>query len=154
NPDNDQWTITSFAAGATCTITITTTVANALDDGVVLLNSADTADDAADTSSAGAVSIVQQCAGQTDGTTCDDRDACTTNDACSGQLCVGGAPPNCDDGNACTSDRCDANTGCANTAVLDGTSCDDGNPDTVNDSCHGGMCAGSTRTPTDTPTDT
>src|SRR5262249_21466510 len=33
---------------------------------------------------------------------CNDGSACTTNDTCSGGACVGGPPPNCDDGNVCT----------------------------------------------------
>ncbi len=43
---------------------------------------------------------------------CSDGNACTTGDACSNGTCVGGAPPNCDDGVACTMDSCNASTGC------------------------------------------
>jgi cysteine-rich repeat protein len=52
-----------------------------------------------------------------DGTTCDDADTCTTHDSCQGGLCVGLAIPgcctvdaDCDDGIACTADRCVART--------------------------------------------
>ena len=71
---------------------------------------------------------------------CDDGNACTTNDLCSGGSCVGGAAPDCDDGNVCTDDSCDSGSGCEtanNTA-----SCDDGDPDTINDTCTDGVCAG------------
>ena len=38
---------------------------------------------------------------------CTDGNACTTADACVSGECVGGPPPNCDDGNICTDDTCD-----------------------------------------------
>src|SRR5438132_484689 len=43
---------------------------------------------------------------------CDDGNACTTVDVCSGGRCVGSAPPSCDDGNPCTDDSCNPTTGC------------------------------------------
>jgi hypothetical protein len=48
---------------------------------------------------------------------CDDNDACTADscDTATG-LCVHGAPPSCDDNNPCTDDSCSAATGlCVNT---------------------------------------
>ncbi|HOX41942.1 MAG TPA: hypothetical protein PK668_00005, partial [Myxococcota bacterium] len=46
----------------------------------------------------------------------------------------------CDDGNVCTDDACDAGAGCANTDnTLD---CDDANACTVGDTCQGGGCVG------------
>src|SRR5439155_27076970 len=36
------------------------------------------------------------------GTACDDGNACTLNDTCSGGSCQPGTPKNCDDGNVCT----------------------------------------------------
>ncbi|MCZ6654716.1 MAG: S8 family serine peptidase, partial [Planctomycetota bacterium] len=69
----------------------------------------------------------------TNGTPCSDGNACTTVDACSGGVCVGGAPANCDDGSDCTTDGCDSLTGCTNTPLPLGTPC--GNPtDTI---CNG-----------------
>src|SRR6185436_12843582 len=50
------------------------------------------------------------------GTPCDDGDACTTNDECSGGACAGGPPLDCDDLNACTDDSCSSATGCVNTS--------------------------------------
>jgi alpha-tubulin suppressor-like RCC1 family protein len=46
---------------------------------------------------------------------CNDNSACTT-DACQGGNCQF-APKNCDDGNACTTDGCSATTGCTHTEV-------------------------------------
>ncbi len=79
---------------------------------------------------------------------CDDGDACTAGDTCSGDAagtCVGDQPVDCDDGNGCTVDSCDPATGCINdgTGILD--ACDDGSLCTDNDTCLGdpaGTCAG------------
>jgi hypothetical protein len=102
---------------------------------------------------------------------CDDGDACTENDTCSGGVCagtaitcddgiactvdscVGGACQydasacecdedfDCDDGNVCTNDWCDpAVKECFYTNNTD--SCDDGDACTENDTCSGGVCAG------------
>ncbi len=72
---------------------------------------------------------------------CDDGSVCTTSDSCAGGACVGSAPLNVDDGNGCTDDSCDPDTGAVhanNTA-----SCDDGSVCTTSDSCAGGACVGS-----------
>ncbi|MFQ5592473.1 MAG: hypothetical protein ACE5HE_15050, partial [Phycisphaerae bacterium] len=71
---------------------------------------------------------------------CDDGDACTTEDGCSGGLCLGGTPPDCGDSNPCTDDVCDSALGCVNTPNL--VSCDDGDACTVGDSCSDGICVG------------
>lgn len=71
---------------------------------------------------------------------CDDADACTTGDTCSGGTCQGGAPLVCDDSEVCTDDSCDAGTGCVfanNTAP-----CDDADACTTADTCSGGTCQG------------
>jgi hypothetical protein len=44
------------------------------------------------------------------GMTCDDGDLCTTNDSCQNGTCTG-TPVHVDDGNACTADSCDPNSG-------------------------------------------
>ncbi len=51
---------------------------------------------------------------EADGTACDDRRECTTNDACSGGACVGAPLPAaaCDDGDAGTVDACEEGFGC------------------------------------------
>ena len=51
---------------------------------------------------------------------------------------MGGAPPNCDDGNVCTDDVCYPATGCANNNNT--APCSDGNSCTAPDVCGGGSC--------------
>ena len=52
--------------------------------------------------------------------TCDDYDACTVSDHCSGGACQAGAPRNCDDQNPCTVDICDPAVGCRHEAATGG----------------------------------
>ncbi len=91
----------------------------------------------------------------TAGAPCDDGDPCTVGDACAAQGCVGAAV-DCDDGNPCTTDACVAGT-CEHTKIAlcgvgvacagpAGSSCDDGNKQTVADVCISGVCLGFTRT--------
>jgi hypothetical protein len=72
---------------------------------------------------------------------CSDGDSCTANDYCSKGKCVAGAPVQCDDGNPCTNDVC--NAGACVFSAKSGA-CDDGNACTTNDACVGGFCAGKT----------
>jgi hypothetical protein len=53
---------------------------------------------------------------------CDDGNACTT-DSCNAATGCVYTPISCDDSNACTADSCDPATGCAHAAIV----CDDGN---------------------------
>jgi hypothetical protein len=74
----------------------------------------------------------------TDGTPCDDADACTLGDACAGGVCAWAQSVGCDDGDACSTDACEPATGqCRHEAVV----CDDGNELTY-DACDpsGGPC--------------
>ena len=71
---------------------------------------------------------------------CSDNNACTTNDACGGGSCVGGPPPNCNDGNGCTIDSCNPTLGCVN--ANNTLPCNDGNACTTGDACGGGTCNG------------
>lgn len=57
------------------------------------------------------------------GTSCQDGNACTTNDTCNAGTCVGGAAPNCNDANPCTVDTCLPATGCSNVAGNQGATC-------------------------------
>jgi hypothetical protein len=50
-------------------------------------------------------------------------------------------PTPCDDGNLCTIDACSGSL-CTNGPVPEGTTCDDGDPGTVQDACFGGICSG------------
>ena len=75
-----------------------------------------------------------------DGVECPDGDLCTGSDLCIQGICVG-EPKDCDDGNPCTDDWCDPETGlCEN--VDNAADCDDGDPCTVADECGDGACAG------------
>ena len=73
------------------------------------------------------------------GLSCDDGNACTVGDACSGGVCSG-TPRDCSDNNTCTNDSCDPASGCAS---VDNTGpCDDGNGCTTGDTCADGSCIG------------
>ncbi|HKY35080.1 MAG TPA: carboxypeptidase regulatory-like domain-containing protein, partial [Polyangiaceae bacterium] len=69
------------------------------------------------------------------GVTCEsDNDVCNGISRCDGLgVCVPGAAPPLDDGNPCTTDACDPQTGVSHNPVVAGTSCD-----TDNDVCNGG----------------
>ena len=61
-------------------------------------------------------------------------------DSCSAGACKAGTLTQCADGNACSSDSCDALKGCV---FVDNTEkCSDGNACTSGDSCSGGTCKG------------
>lgn len=79
---------------------------------------------------------------------CNDGNACTTGDHCSGiapGACIGGGTLSCNDGKVCTADSCDPATGCKYTPLASGTACDDGNPCTVATKCDAaGNCGGGT----------
>jgi len=56
----------------------------------------------------------------------------------------------CDDGNPCTTDKCDTKTGaCTSTGVKDGATCDDGNACSDKDTCTKGSCGGEAKKCTD-----
>jgi hypothetical protein len=63
---------------------------------------------------------VAQC---TTDASCNDGNACNGGETCQRGVCTAGTPPNCDDGDPCTIDTCDAATGCQHAAVADPTSC-------------------------------
>lgn len=75
-----------------------------------------------------------------DGKSCDDFDACTTDDACSQGLCVGSGTLTCDDGDDCTLDGCNEFVGCIVDEYLSDTPCDDGDACTDGDTCSFGSC--------------
>ena len=84
-----------------------------------------------------------------DETPCDDGKLCTVNDMCTGGVCAG-TPGNA--GTVCrpAANDCDVEETCTGTDadcppdahVPDKTSCDDGHACTVDDTCTGGVCAG------------
>lgn len=77
------------------------------------------------------------------GGACDaDGSVCTQGDACLAGTCVKGKALACDDGNACTTDGCDAAKGCVTASAANGTPCDDANACTGSDICTAGKCGG------------
>jgi hypothetical protein len=83
-----------------------------------------------------------------DNTSCDDGNASTAGDVCTGGICGGidhclgvtcAAPDQCHGPGTCT----DHGTGaCSYPNATDGTPCDDGDASTTSDVCAGGVCAG------------
>ncbi len=74
-----------------------------------------------------------------DGTPCDDGLLCTTEDQCLLAICVG-TTPLCDDGNDCTADSCEPQSGTCTHIDQSNLPCDDGNGCTNGDQCHDGTC--------------
>jgi hypothetical protein len=79
------------------------------------------------------------------GTGCDNGTVCDGAETCQAGACTAGSTLDCDDGNACTTDTCDAVGGCGHTAIpgcvpctVDAT-CGDGDPCTA-DFCSTGTC--------------
>lgn len=71
------------------------------------------------------------------GSPCNDGDSCSLGDHCEAGTCIG-EPVECNDGNPCTDDLCDGQSGCK---FPDRSgSCDDGDPCTFGDLCGGGKC--------------
>jgi Dictyostelium (slime mold) repeat len=70
---------------------------------------------------------------------CTDSSACTVNERCVSHACVSD-PLTCDDGNPCTTDGCNAATGCTFTPVPNGQSCGDLDPCNGLESCQSGTC--------------
>jgi hypothetical protein len=86
------------------------------------------------------------CAGPgSDGTSCDDHDACTGGDVCQSGTCAGTPVVDgteCDDANTCTApDTCESGT-CIGTPVANGTPCDDDDACSRPDTCQAGTCVG------------
>ena len=71
------------------------------------------------------------------GAPCDDGDACSENDGCTGGVCQGKSL-NCDDSNACTNDSCDSKLGCVHKANT--SPCSDGDACTQSDVCADSKC--------------
>ena len=84
------------------------------------------------------------CSGSTlnDDAACDDGNACTQSDMCSGGACVGTATVDCPSAGPCyEAPTCDLTTGeCKAPVPADGKGCEDGDACTVNDVCSAGAC--------------
>ena len=81
---------------------------------------------------------VEGCVFDTNALPCDDGSACTTGDQCLLGQCFGAVQVACADGNPCTDDFCDPDTGCFYENNSDG--CDDLDACTDVDACAGGAC--------------
>jgi hypothetical protein len=79
-----------------------------------------------------------------DGTSCDDGNACTQVDRCQSGVCVGTHAVVCGASDQChIAGSCDPSTGaCTNPAAPNGTACNDGNACTPSDTCQNGACVG------------
>lgn len=82
------------------------------------------------------------------GATCDDHNACTSDDTCHNGLCAVSTVKDCSHLNTpCSVGACDVTSGaCVALSIHDGEPCDDGQQCTENDVCGGGTCAGTPRT--------
>ena len=67
-----------------------------------------------------------------------DGSVCTVGDKCTAGTCVAGSAMNCNDGNACSDDACDAVLGCTHWA--NAAPCSDGNACTIGDVCNNSAC--------------
>lgn len=77
------------------------------------------------------------------GTSCDDNDPCTMNDACNDKKKCVGELYSCQPGPCDSAAECDGSGGCQATFMAVGSPCDDLNADTVDDTCSAeGVCAG------------
>ncbi|MFO0661250.1 MAG: hypothetical protein U0165_15670 [Polyangiaceae bacterium] len=83
-------------------------------------------------------------ANKSDGTACNDGNACTQSDTCQAGACTGAFQWFVLRLDQChTAGSCDSSTGqCSNPNAPDGQSCNDGNACTQTDSCQSGTCLG------------
>jgi immune inhibitor InhA-like protein len=81
---------------------------------------------------------------KTNGTSCNDGNACTQADTCQAGACTGASPVTCTAADQCHgAGTCNPGTGaCSTPALADGTSCNDGSACTQSDTCQAGTCAG------------
>ncbi len=84
-----------------------------------------------------------KCGTRTMGARCSDGNACTLEDACSGETCTG-VPVVCTAKSQChEAGTCDPKTGrCTTPTRTNGSPCDDANKCTTGDSCTNGVCGG------------
>jgi RHS repeat-associated protein len=77
-------------------------------------------------------------------TPCNDSDACTLADTCQSGACTGASHVTCTASDQChTAGQCNHSNGtCSNPLASDGTTCNDGDPQTANDACLAGACTG------------
>jgi len=79
----------------------------------------------------------------TEASHCDDGDACNGIETCDASgACMAGAPLRCGAPTQCSVPGCDAELGCIEIPLPDGTPCEDGRRSTLGDSCRAGVCEG------------
>ncbi len=80
----------------------------------------------------------------TDGTACNDGNACSQMDTCQAGTCTGGNPVVCTASDQChVAGSCNPTTGvCSNPVAPEGKACSDGNACTQTDTCINGACNG------------
>ncbi|MGC4120303.1 MAG: M6 family metalloprotease domain-containing protein [Myxococcales bacterium] len=83
-----------------------------------------------------------------EGSPCDDKNACTSNDGCAAGVCKGTPNSSICPEDAChAAGTCNAATGlCSGANKPDGTTCDDQDANTVGDQCVSGLCKGTPKT--------
>src|SRR5262249_24106263 len=76
---------------------------------------------------------------------CNDGNACTQADVCSGGICVGSNPVVCTASDQChVAGTCNTTTGvCSTPSKADGSTCNAGNACSQTDTCQAGACVGS-----------
>lgn len=81
---------------------------------------------------------------KSNGSACNDGNACTRSDSCQSGTCTGANPVLCTASDQChNAGTCDTTSGtCSNPAKSDGTTCNDGDACTPTDRCASGVCTG------------
>src|SRR5262245_26428036 len=79
------------------------------------------------------------------GIACGDGNVCNGIETCQSGSCALGTPPNCDDGNVCTIDACDALSGCTHQQTpgccATDADCSDNSACTINERCRNQTCS-------------
>ena len=73
---------------------------------------------------------------------CSDGDTCNGTERCVAGSCIDGEVLVCRDEGPCRASLCDPLWGCRTSDVAEGTTCDDDDPQTIDDSCQAGVCQG------------
>src|SRR5206468_1382686 len=81
-------------------------------------------------------------ANKSNGTACDDGNACTKNDVCTAGTCGGTAYSYAAPDQSHETGTCNGDGTCSFANKSNGTACDDGNACTKNDVCTAGTCGG------------
>jgi hypothetical protein len=84
------------------------------------------------------------CRSVPDGTPCPDGDRCNGDEVCQDSQCQPGTQLTCNDGNVCTTDVCNAASGCVFRQVVNGTPCDNEDMCDGRETCEWGYCSAGT----------